>query len=163
MDSLKLTSELKFYPAIDDLNEADKELIKKAFAASEKAYAPYSNFFVGAAVRLSDGLELTGSNQENVAFPSGLCAERVVAFYAKALHPDKKINTIAIVAVGNDVSTEGIVSPCGSCRQALIEYEQNDQEPIRLLMVNQKMEVYESASVQNLLPYFFSSSAIARK
>ena len=101
---------------MEDLNDGDRKLIESAVAATESAYAPYSHFSVGAALRLDDGTVVTGSNQENVAYPSGLCAERTALFAASASHPGKAVEALAIVARNPEGMLVG-ASPCGACRQ----------------------------------------------
>src|ERR1700740_1109022 len=108
------------YQSINDLEEKDQFLLEKAKEAMENAYAPYSKFKVGAAVELDNGIIITGNNQENAAYPSGLCAERTAAFYASSQYPHQKVNAIAVTTKSDSIEP---VTPCGSCRQALSEYE----------------------------------------
>lgn len=139
--------------------EADadiQELIKQAKEAASRAYAPYSNFQVGAAVLLSSGLIIQGNNQENAAYPSGLCAERVACFSAKANHPEASIEKIAIVAKIGGTDHFKLATPCGSCRQSMSEYENNQDNTIKLFLLGEDDQVYESESVENLLPFKFS-------
>lgn len=129
----------------DQLDAKDKELVEEAFKASENAYAPFSQFKVGAAVRLHTGEVLTGSNQENASFPAGICAERSVIAYTHANHPSAKIRAIAVTA-----------SPCGICRQVLLESEKRAGSPIRIfVMKDDRVLVFES--VKDLLPFGFDS------
>lgn len=129
----------------DRLNPADAELMEKAIQAAGKAYAPYSKFRVGAAIRLENGRILTGNNQENASFPAGICAERAVVFYAHANYPESTIRSIAVTA-----------SPCGVCRQVLLESEKRAGVPIRVLLANGN-EVRIFNSVKDLLPFGFDS------
>ena len=152
------TRELKIfvceYGSIEELPEADRQLIYSARDAAQKAYAPYSHFYVGAALLLANGEVICGNNQENAAFPAGLCAERVVLFYAHARYPDVAVKSLAVTAIKNQILTNDPVKPCGSCRQALIESEFRFKQPIRIISDGkERIEVFEGA--ENLLPYPF--------
>lgn len=138
-----------------ELALGDQELVTKAYEIMEKAYAPYSKFKVGATVRLENGEILRGSNQENIAYPSGLCAERTVLFYAGANFPDKKIETLCVVAKGDLVDIDAILSPCGSCRQVMAESEKRQNKPYRVILVcqNEKTLIFNSAC--DFLPLTF--------
>jgi cytidine deaminase len=138
------------YESREDLNGIHKELLAKAKAISSQAYAPYSNFSVGAAVLLENGKEIYGTNQENRAFPSGLCAERVALFSAGANHPKQRILAIAIYA-----ATEDQISPCGSCRQVMLEYEEKQGKSIEIFLMNGKGQVRYFDGITNLLPLGF--------
>ena len=118
----------------DELGTDEQLLVDKAKAYAEAAYAPYSNFKVGAALRLDNGIVTGGSNQENVAYPSGLCAERVVLFSAAAQYPDAAPTQMAIIALENGEVTDAPVSPCGGCRQVFVEVGQRYHKPFRLLL-----------------------------
>lgn len=135
----------------------DQDLLKAAKKAVINAYAPYSNFSVGAAVLLEDGKIITGNNQENAAYPSGLCAERVAIFYASSQHPNLKIIAVAISVKSKNGIINIPVPPCGACRQAMAEYEIKFDLPIKLIMSGETGEVFISPSVSNLLPLLFSS------
>lgn len=142
--------------AFDELPQADRDLISAAREATLRAYAPYSHFSVGAAIALDNGRIVTGSNQENAASPSGTCAERTAAFWAHASFPDARFRTIAIAARGTDGEpTLAPISPCGACRQVLIEYEKLAGEPVRVLLDGAR-EVYILPSVAALLPLAFT-------
>ncbi|MCL2651021.1 MAG: cytidine deaminase [Candidatus Azobacteroides sp.] len=138
----------------EELSMEEKKLIDSAKNATQNAYAPYSKFKVGAAILLGNGEIITGNNQENVAYPSGICAERVAVFHANAMYPDIKIKTIAIAACFNGDYTENI-SPCGACRQVLQETEARYHSPIRVLLYG-KEEIYIVESIKDLLPLSFS-------
>lgn len=150
------------YTSADTLNKADLELLTSAKHSILNAYAPYSGFNVGAAVLLEDGTVVTGNNQENAAYPSGLCAERVAIFYASSQHPTKKVIAVAISATSKHQPINIPVPPCGACRQALAEYEIKCETPIRLIMGGQSGEVFISPSVSNLLPLLFSSKNLGK-
>lgn len=138
-----------------ELAEDEQGLVEQAYLAASKAYAPYSKFHVGAAVLLEDGTIVLGSNQENAAFPSGLCAERTALFYAGANYPDKKILKLIIVATGDFVKMETILSPCGGCRQVMMESEQRQTTPIKVILVSQNEKTIVLNSVKDLLPFAF--------
>jgi len=140
----------------ENLAESDLQLVELAYEAMDLAYAPYSQFKVGAAVRLSNGLTLKGNNQENIAYPSGLCAERVALFYAGATYPEDAILKICIVAEGDLMPEGALLSPCGSCRQVLLESEARQNNPIEVLLVQRSGEILVLDTVQNLLPFGFS-------
>lgn len=146
------------YEEFDSLNELSTEiqlLVKKAYEVAENAYAPYSNFQVGAAVLLDDSTIVLGSNQENAAYPSGMCAERTALFYAGANFPTKKIKKIVIVSKGIFSTVDDVLSPCGSCRQVLIESEKRQGDAIEVILVNQNNKTIQFSSAQNLLPFAF--------
>jgi cytidine deaminase len=141
---------------IQELDKNDIHLLEKAKLACKNAYAPYSNFQVGAAVLLSDGNIILGSNQENAAYPSGLCAERTAIFAAGANYPNQTIVAIAVAACKQSSSELIPVSPCGACRQVLLEYEVKQQTPMRFIMLGENNKIYISPSISNLLPAQFS-------
>lgn len=138
-----------------ELSVKDQLLIEKAFEAGENAYAPYSNFKVGASVQLENDVIITGNNQENIAYPSGLCAERVALFNAGANYPNVKIETLCVIAKGDLITKEKILSPCGSCRQVMVESEVRQQSPYRVILVSQTNEAIIFNSALNLLPLAF--------
>lgn len=147
------------YNSVWDLPEADQQLVLAARDASQNAFAPYSGFFVGAALRLEDGKIISGNNQENAAFPTGLCAERVALFYAHANYPSLPVKALAVTASNSSGIVEGPVSPCGSCRQALIESEVRYKQPIRIILDGKKkIQVFED--VGNLLPFAFKPESL---
>lgn len=145
---------------VDDLNtlaEEDKKLIEISRSMTHNAYAPYSEFWVGAAVLLDNGEIVKGSNQENAAYPSGLCAERVAVFSASALFPGVKMRSIAISARNDHKPLSHPVSPCGACRQVLLEYEFKQEGPLRVLLSSDSGKVYIVEKVKDLLPLSFTS------
>lgn len=151
----KITLEYTQLDHWNELSESDQGLVEKAYSAMEDAYAPYSKFRVGAALLLDDGNVVKGSNQENIASPSGLCAERVALFYAGANYPSVKVNTLCIVAHGDLVDTETILSPCGSCRQVMVETEKRQNSPFRVILVSQNNKTIITKSAASLLPLAF--------
>lgn len=145
----------------DELTPADRFLIENAFAACNHAYAPYSGFQVGASVQLANGTLVAGNNQENGAYPSGLCAERVALFAASAQNPGIAIEAIAIVASTARFVLSEPVTPCGACRQVMAEYEKLSGKPMRVLMSNgQRAFVVEG--VENLLPFVFHGDRLKK-
>ena len=145
------------YTYFEDYNSLEKEdvvLINKAYVALENAYAPYSNFQVAASVLLSNDEVVVGNNQENISFPSGLCAERVALFYANANYKES-VKTMVIVSKGNLIQNSQVISPCGSCRQVILESEKRQCKPIKLVLVGQDKSVYVFNSILDLLQFGF--------
>lgn len=140
--------------AYDELSEADRQLVDTAKDMTRNSYAPYSGFHVGAAILLDNGVIIKGSNQENVAYPSGTCAERTACYQASALHPGVPMRKIAIAAWTNGHFQENPISPCGACRQALAEYEAK-YGPIEVILYGEK-GIYKLPSVSSLLPFTFT-------
>lgn len=142
--------------AYGELSEADRSLVDTAREATRRSYAPYSRFSVGAAILLDNGEIVVGSNQENAAYPSGLCAERTAAFYAHSRYPDARFTTIAIAARDTDGSEiASPIAPCGACRQSLLEYETLAGHPVRVILVGAD-EIFIIPSVRALLPVAFT-------
>ena len=144
---------------LDELSVADRELIEQAMKATDNAYAEYSHFYVGAALRLANGRIVIGANQENAAFPSGLCAERTAVFSAQANFPDQSIEALALVARNDNGLIDNPVTPCGACRQVLLGVEERYGLPMRILMYG-KSGVYSVGSVKDLLPLSFVDSSM---
>ncbi|MCW3084417.1 MAG: cdd [Bacteroidetes bacterium] len=145
-----------------ELNESDRELLQKARVAAESAYAPYSNFYVGAALLLKNGQIITGNNQENVAYPSGLCAERVAIYAAGATFPDEAIETIAVTCKSPAFEVNEPLSPCGACRQAIAEYEMRHNSKIRILLAGEKGRIRMVESISDLLPFMFKAEELKK-
>lgn len=154
-----MTKEIKIafedYPTINELNEADQALCHEATKAMENSHSPYSKFRVGAAMRLQSGKIIYGSNQENVAYPSGLCAERVALFHWGANHPDDPIVSMAVTAHTNDFKLLAPVTPCGSCLQVLAEYEKKQGKPIEVMLYCQNGAIWKTCGIQCFLPFLF--------
>lgn len=157
------TVKLEVYSSINELEANDQELVRAAISASNEAYAPYSQFYVGAAIRLKNGEMIKGSNQENVAYPSGLCAERVAVYYASATFPNEEIETIAITAKTDNFEIQSPITPCGACRQAIAEYEIKQQKPIRIIMSLEDGEVYICEGIKMLLPFMFNEQELKKE
>lgn len=139
-----------------ELTNEQKNVVEEAKKASLKAYSPYSHFSVGAAVLLDNGIIVTGSNQENAAYPSGLCAERTALFYAGAAYPDAHAVKLAIIGRGsNGEITADLCSPCGACRQVILEAQYRAGHPIEILVCS-ATEVYIFPSIDALLPFGFN-------
>ncbi|WP_035645480.1 cytidine deaminase [Flavobacterium sp. ASV13] len=155
MKEINITSSFLVYSGIEELSEEIQDLMSQAVEIRKKAYAPYSQFKVGAALLLDNGKIVLGSNQENAAYPSGLCAERVAIFHAGSIYPEAKILKIAITAASDTNQTTAPIPPCGSCRQSIAEYEIKQDTPIEIYFMGEIGEVYKSASLKNLLPFMF--------
>ena len=142
----------------DELTAADRQLIDAAKDATRRSYAPYSHFHVGAAVLLADGTVVTGTNQENAAYPSGLCAERTTLFYAGSTHPDTAVVSLAIAAFTNGAFTTNPIVPCGACRPVMLETEQRYNHHIRTLLYGTEGIYLIEGGTRELLPLTFNAS-----
>ena len=148
------------FDSLDDLTQSDKELLDAAGKAADAAYAPYSRFNGGAAVLLDNGEVIQGNNQENVAYPSGLCAERVALFFVGAHHPKVPLKAIAITAKSESFKIDEPLAPCWACRQVMIEYEKKFDQNIRIILRGQEGKIYIIDSVSDILPLSFSSDKL---
>ena len=157
---LKIVSEFEVYQSENELSLPEKNLLQQAKKGLNNAYAPYSKFLVCAAVLLENNEIIIGNNQENAAYPSGLCAERVAIFYASSKFPNVAIKAIAVVCKANNKDINEVVSPCGACRQAIAEYETRDNKEIRIIMPGENSSVYVAKSIQNLLPLMFNGKCL---
>lgn len=155
MKEIKLDIKFTAYDSVAELPAAVKSLMDQAIDMRKKAYAPYSKFRVGAALELDNGEIVLGSNQENAAYPSGLCAERVAIFHAGALYPDAKVVRLAISAGSETNITTAPIPPCGACRQSIAEYESRQDSPLEIFFMGEEGPVYKSDSLANLLPLTF--------
>jgi cytidine deaminase len=156
----KFEFDYECYDSSSELNKDDQELLTKAREVTSLAYAPYSQFYVGAVGRLKNSQVVAGTNQENASYPVGICAERVLLGNAAMLYPGVPIDTIAISYNSDQVKPTHPISPCGMCRQALLEYETRTLEPIRLILSGQEGKVYIIKTVAALLPFAFTSSEL---
>ena len=138
------------YDSLDQLSSPEKELIHEAENAAKKAYAPYSKFKVGAAILLKNDKIVQGNNQENAAYPSGLCAERIAVFYANAQYPEAAVSKLAITAYRGDELVDLPISPCGSCLQVLLETQRRFNEPIEIILAGKK-KIYKANNVEQFL------------
>jgi len=160
MKEVKIESTLYVFNSIEDTPDTIQSLMKHAARARKKAYAPYSNFFVGAALLLENGEVITGSNQENASYPSGLCAERTAIYYAGSQFPEVKILKMAITAGSKKTKTVTPIPPCGACRQSIAEYEIKQKTPIEIYFMGETGKVVKSNSLANLLPLVFDKSVL---
>lgn len=148
-----MVTKIRVY-SYNELTEADKKLIDLAKEATRRSYAPYSRFRVGAALLLENGEIVTGSNQENVAYPSGICAERTTGFYASSRYPGVRFVKLAVAAWHDGAFLPNPISPCGGCRQALSEYEKNGGQPVEVMLYGTE-GTYVFNSIRDLLPLCF--------
>lgn len=155
MKEISITTSFLVFDAVEELPNDVQELMNQAVEIRKKAYAPYSKFRVGAALLLDNGKVVLGSNQENAAYPSGLCAERVAIYHAGSIYPDAKILKMAITAASDTNQTQAPIPPCGSCRQSIAEYEIKQDTPIEIYFMGEIGVIYQSASLKNLLPFMF--------
>ena len=158
MRKIEISTSATIYKDISELSVDDNLLMNKAIEAKEKAYAPYSKFNVGAALLLENGEIVLGNNQENAAYPSGMCAERVAVYYAGATFPGVKIKKLAITASSTITKVDKPVGPCGACRQTLSEYEIKQKEPFKVLLMGEVSEIIIMDSLLSLLPLSSDSS-----
>lgn len=153
---IQISSNFRVYDSENELDIKRFELVFEAKKAVSRAYAPYSNFYVGAAIELENGEIIQGNNQENAAYPSGLCAERVAIYYAGSQFPNVKIKAIAITCKSINEVVEQPISPCGSCRQAIAEYESKQGQKIEIIMTGELGKVIIAESIESLLPLMFT-------
>ena len=156
MTSKEIKIAYREYGHLDQLEAIDKELAQAAIDALSGSYAPYSKFNVGAAVRLDDGEIIKGANQENAAYPSGLCAERTALFYASASRPDKQMEALAIAAGQNGNICASPATPCGACRQVMAQYQTKSGRPLRVILIGAD-KIWRFEKVDDLLPLIFDS------
>ena len=160
MKERKFEFSFEVYDSIDELGAEDQQLLTEARNVTEQAYAPYSNFRVGAAAKLEKGNIVTGTNQENASYPVGICAERVLLSTVSSLYPDVPVTTMAVSYQSNKIKSDHPISPCGMCRQALLEFEGRTSKLIRLILAGIKGKIYVIRSASQLLPLAFSSEEL---
>jgi cytidine deaminase len=160
MQQTSILIPLQIFPDTLALDPEDAQLLEAARQATGHAYAPYSNFRVGAALRLSDGSIITGSNQENASFPAGICAERVALSAVSAVSPGVAVTALALTYFNEMGDSSRPISPCGICRQSLAEYEQRFGQPIRVILGGSTGEIFILEKATNLLPFAFSSQEL---
>ncbi len=158
MKKIEITASATVFKDVSELSFEDKMLMNKAIEAREKAYAPYSNFNVGAALLLENGQIILGNNQESAAYPSGMCAERVAIWKAGSDFPHVKVKKLVITASSKNSKVDTPVGPCGACRQTLSEYEINQKEPIEVIFMGEVGNIIKTESLLSLLPFSFDSS-----
>ena len=159
-EKIQVVSSFDVYKNETDLSNEDRLLLMNARKSIENAYAPYSHFNVGAAVLLENGEVICGNNQENAAYPSGLCAERVAIFYAGANYPSVKIKAIAVTCKSDHQVVNEPVTPCGACRQAIAEYETRYNQKIKMIMTGETGKVFIAESIDSLLPLMFNKNQL---
>ena len=160
MKEVKIETKLKVYDDISELSVSIQKLMSSAVETRDNAYAPYSKFKVGAAILLDNDEVITGSNQENASYPSGLCAERTAIYYSGSKYPDAKILKMVLTASSQNQITDKPIPPCGACRQAIAEYEIKQNQPIEIYFMGAKGKVVKSDSLANLLPLLFDNSVL---
>jgi cytidine deaminase len=160
MKEVKIETVLEVYDSIEELPVDVQNLMKQSVNARNNAYSPYSKFNVGAAILLDNDQVITGSNQENASYPSGLCAERTAIYYAGAKFPEAKLLKMALTASSQNQLTNTPIPPCGACRQAIAEYEVKQKTPIEIYFMGAEGKVVRSKSLVNLLPLVFDSSVL---
>jgi cytidine deaminase len=158
MKEININTKFLIFETFEELPQDVQSLMNQAVEIRKKAYAPYSKFRVGVAILLDNGKIILGSNQENAAYPSGLCAERVAIFYAGANYPDAKIMKMAITATSDLNSNTKPIPPCGSCRQSIAEYEFKQELAIEMFFMGEIGAIYKSDSLKNLLPFTFDKN-----
>ena len=158
MKEININTSFSVYSSIAELPEEIQSLMRSAVETRKNAYAPYSKFRVGTALLLDNDNIVLGSNQENAAYPSGLCAERVAIFQSGAIYPEAKILRMAISAASDTNETKSPIPPCGACRQSISEYEFKQGTPIEIYFMGESGEVYKSDSIKNLLPLSFDKN-----
>lgn len=144
------------YASIDEMEREDAELCRAAIAALDGSYAPYSKFNVGAAVRLTDGTVVKGANQENAAYPSGICAERTAMFAASANYPDQEMCSIAVVGAQNGAICPEPATPCGACRQVMAQYQTRAGAPMSVILIGGD-RIWKFERVDDVLPFIFDT------
>lgn len=162
MEIKKINFEVAVYTSADELNDADKLLLEEARKVTQIAYAPYSNFFVGAVAQMANGKMVAGTNQENASYPVGICAERVLLSVAATQYPGIGIDTLAISYHNKKGDSSNPISPCGICRQSLAEYEERTHQSIRVILGGMSGEVYILQKAGELLPLTFMSGDLKK-
>lgn len=162
MKKAELKISFEEYADRSELNTEDHSLLMSAIESVDKAYAPYSQYYVGAALKLKNGEVIQGNNQENVAYPSGLCAERVAIFYASSKYPEMEVESIAITAKARNFKIKEVVAPCGACRQVLAEYEMKQDKPIRIILQGDGGKVIIFKSIEDILPLMFHAEELKK-
>lgn len=158
MKDIIISTHFSVFESLQELPNDIQNLMSQAAEVRKNAYAPYSKFRVGSAILLDNGKIILGSNQENAAYPSGLCAERVAVFQAGSIYPDAKILKMAITAASDTNQTTSPIPPCGSCRQSIAEYEIRQETPIEIYFMGEIGLIYKSESLKNLLPFMFDKN-----
>lgn len=156
MSKKRLTIDYEEFASADEMTPEDRKLVGLALEAQKGSYSPYSHFQVGAALLLADGTIIKGANQENAAYPSGLCAERTALFAAGANYPDVPLECLSIAGSDHGVLCESPASPCGACRQVMAEYQKKFGKPLKIILVGSK-RIRKFYKVEDILPFIFDS------
>ena len=156
MSEKTLTIRFQEFDSVEQMSLEDQALVAAALDAQKGSYSPYSHFQVGAALRLADGTIVKGANQENAAYPSGLCAERTAMFYAHANYPGVPFESLAVAGSDHGVLCESPASPCGSCRQVMAEFERTSGRPLSIILIGSK-RIRKFGKVDDILPFVFDS------
>ncbi len=159
MTEKHLTIDYIEYGSVAEMEPKDQALVAAAIEAQKGTYSPYSDFQVGAALLLEDGTVVKGANQENIAYPSGLCAERTAMFWASANHPGVAFDTLAVVGASHGTICESPATPCGSCRQVMAEYQKKFKKPLKIILIGTR-RLYKFPNVESILPFIFDSLKI---
>ncbi len=162
MKKIEWKTVVEEWEGLDSMPAEDRALIHQAVDGLENAYAPYSGFRVSAAIRLKSGKIVVGTNQENAAYPSGLCAERVAFFAASSAYPKDEIEAVAITAKSELFSVDHPIAPCGACRQVMLEYELKQRNNIKVILKGTKGKIYTLSDIKGLLPLFFHEEALKK-
>ncbi len=162
MIKLKFELSIDEYDSLNELSTEDRDLLKQAKKAADSAYAPYSEYCVGAALLLENGEIITANNQENAAYPSGICAERIAMFYASAQYPNVAVKSLAITAKTKNFKINGPVAPCGACRQVISEYEIKQKNKIKIILMGESGKVQIIEGIENLLPIMFHAEELKK-
>ncbi len=162
MNQQKFSFDFEVYDSIDELSKEDAQLLREAQSVTPNAYAPYSHFHVGAMAKLVNGKTISGTNQENASYPVGICAERVLLSAASSVYPGIAVETIAISYQSEFVESNRPISPCGICRQTLVEYENRFEHPIRLILGGKEGKIYIIPKASMLLPFGFSGKDLEK-
>lgn len=163
MEEKEVKIRYTIYHSIEELSKEEQLLLEKAKISTKSAYAPYSGFNVGAAILLENGIIVTGNNQENAAYPSGLCAERVAMFAASSHYPNIPMKMIAITANSERFEVNFPISPCGSCRQVMSEYETMQNQPMKVILMGSKGDIHVIDTIADLLPFMFHADELKQK
>ncbi len=162
MKENKIVINYKVYDEISELDQQDAWLLSEAREVTKQAYAPYSNFFVGAAAKLANGEIVAGTNQENASYPVGICAERVLLASASTLYPEVPVETMAVSYYSENGNSKQPIAPCGMCRQTLQEYEIRLKQPIRLILAGLEGKIFVFEKASQLLPLGFTGDDMSR-
>jgi len=163
MHTREIKIKITAFSEVSELPEDEQKLLQHAVKSVSQSYAPYSEFHVGAAVLLDNGEVICGSNQENAAYPSGLCAERVALFYANSKYPGAKVKILAITARADHFHIDKPIAPCGTCRQVIAETENRQQSKIKIIMQGESGSVNMTEGIENLLPLTFYEDKLKKK